>query len=299
MVTMRKCLIVCYGYFGDHLFANSIAEHLIKENKFDIVDYVVGFPQVIPFFERNPFVNKIYFEAVGPHPRVPNQHNEYDKVFQLGTLSLRVPPTVEMQLLCGVKNPSPHFYIHTNPELDVVVEEYFKEVRTDSDAPILGIMSGWEERTFVFTKEEYARGIDVPNKGYGGKNRDVQYITEQLEQVFNTVLVGASKNVNQFTVNHNGQSLDLTASLIKGCDFFIGAEGGLANIAYAVGTKTILTSDFVYQLYGPNGVIRKNENPQLGPRFYTTDSNKHIDLDPYLSDKEVAESIINIITNNQ
>ena len=58
---MRSCLIVCHGYFGDHLFANSIAERLIKENQFDVVDYVIGFPQVLPFFERNPYVNKAIF----------------------------------------------------------------------------------------------------------------------------------------------------------------------------------------------------------------------------------------------
>ena len=295
---MKKCLIVCHGYFGDHMFANSIAEHLIKENQFDVVDYVIGFPQVMPFFERNPYVNKIYCERIGPSPTLPKNYIDYDKVFQLGKIHWKVPPAVELQLSCGVKNPSPHFYIHTNPELDKLAEEYFKEVRNQSSTPILAIMARWEERTFLFTKEDYIRGIDVPYKGYGGANRNTQYIIKQLEQVYNTILVGASKDINQYTVNHNEQSFDLTASLIKQCDFFIGAEGGLANLAYAVGTNTILTSDYVHQLYGPNGVISKNKNPQLGPVYYTSEPDKHIDLDPYLTDEEVVNSIIHIVNKH-
>jgi len=87
------------------------------------------------------------------------------------------------------------------------------------------------------------------------------------------------------------------ASILKHCDYFIGAEGGLANIAYAVGTKTILTSDFVHQLYGPNGVLQKLNEPKLGPRYYGSSPNMHVDLDPYLTDEEVVSNIVNILGN--
>jgi ADP-heptose:LPS heptosyltransferase len=110
------------------------------------------------------------------------------------------------------------------------------------------------------------------------------------------MMVGASKQINQFTLDHSEPPFDLTASLIKVCDVFVGAEGGMANIAYAVGTRTILTSDFVHQLYGPNGVIRKNKEPKLGPAYYTSDPNMHINLDPYLTDEQVADSMINLIS---
>lgn len=293
---MRKCLIVCHGYFGDHLFANSIAEHLIKENQFDLVDYVIGFPQVLPFFERNPYINKVYLQQIGPAPRLPTNHNEYDKCFQLKPINWQVPPAVEMQMLCGVKNPTPHFYIHTNPEYDKLAEEHVSEIRKQTSLPIVAIMLGWKERSFKFTVEEYNRGIDVPYKGYGGANRNIEYITDKISERFPTLSVGTSKHINQNMVDHDEPSFELTASLIKVCDFFIGAEGGLANVAYAVGTKTILTSDFVHQLYGPNGVIRKNEEPKLGPVYYTSDPKMHINLDPYLTDEEVANSMINIIS---
>lgn len=296
---MKKCLIVCRGYFGDHLFANSIAERLISEGQYDVVDYVIGFPQVLPFFDRNPFVNRVYLEHLGPEPRLPSNHHEYDMCFQLKPINWEVPPAVEMQLACGVRNPTPHFYVHTNPIYDKLAQEHVSEIRKQTNLPIVAVMLGWQERTFKFTVDEYERGIDVPYKGYGGQNRNIKYVIEKLSENFPILPVGTSKGVTQHMLNHDEPSFDLTASLIKVCDFFVGAEGGLANLAYAVGTRTILTSDFVHQLYGPNGVMRKNKEPKLGPAYYTSDPSMHINLDPYLTDEEVASTMINIINKGE
>ena len=81
------------------------------------------------------------------------------------------------------------------------------------------------------------------------------------------------------------------AAVIQNADYFIGAEGGLANVAAAVHTKTVLTSEFVHQLYGWNGVIKKIENPKLGPRFYWPEDG-HIDLSPYLTDDDVVKEML-------
>lgn len=288
---MKSCLIVCHGYFGDHLFASSIAEQLIAEGQYDHVDYVVGFPQVLPFFKRNPYVRNVTITTLGPSPQPPKNIDNYSKVFVLGPISRRVPPAVEMQLFCGVKTPTPRFYVHTNPELDkLVLDTYGK--KTDI---VLAIMNGWKERSFLFTKEQYDRGIDVPNFGYGGAHRDTDYITDVLESRYSSIRVGTPSNVNQFSFDYDGPSLDLTASILKYCDVFIGAEGGLANLAYAVGTRTIITGDFVHQLYGPNGVLQKLKEPKLGPIYYGDTENTHITLDPYLTDKEVLEHISNVL----
>ncbi len=53
---MTKCLIICHGFFGDHLFASSVAEKLIQENQFDEVHYVVQWSHLLGMFERNPFI---------------------------------------------------------------------------------------------------------------------------------------------------------------------------------------------------------------------------------------------------
>lgn len=288
---MRSALIVCHGYFGDHLFANSIAERLIEEGQFTTVDYVIGFPQVLPFFERNPYVRNVFITDVGPSPRVPSNANTYDRVFQLGPITRVVPPAVEMQLACGVQTPSPKFHINTDSDIDAFVRESYGE----KTGLVVGIMNGWKEKSFLFTREQYARGIDVPNLGYGGAHRNTEYVTEQLEHRYSSIRIGVTGSVNQFSLQHTGPSLDLTASLLKYCDVFIGAEGGLANIAYAVGTRTILTSDFVHQLYGPNGVLQKLPEPKLGPVYYGDIENRHVNLDPYFTDDEVIEHIIQIL----
>jgi hypothetical protein len=290
---MRKALVVCYGYLGDHLFASSIAKKLLEEKQFDMVDYVVGFPQVIPLLKLNPFIHEVFYEGIPtPSPRVLF-NNGYDKIIQLGPLSFVEPPCVEFQKLAGIRNPTPDFQVYTDSTVDEMVKDHFKTI---TDVPIVAVMSNWEPKTFRFTKEQYEAGIDVPNKGYGGSWRNIKYIVEQLEKHFVLVWVGAPANVTQFeTVVETPQTRTLLgeASILKHCDFFVGAEGGMANLAFGVGCKTILTSDFVHQLYGWNGVIRKIPEPKLGPRFYFPTG--HIDLDPYLTDEEVATQMIDII----
>ena len=288
---MRSCLIVCHGYFGDHLFANSIAEQLINEGQFDVVDYVIGFPQVLPFFERNPYIRNVIITTLGPSPQVPHNADTYNKVFQLGPINRMVPPAVEVQLMCGVTNPTPRFYVHTNPELDKLVLDTYGE----KAGKVIAIMNGWKERSFSYTPEQYSLGINVPDLGYGGLRRDTDYIVNQIEQHYSSIRVGPTGKVNQFSFDYDGPSFDLTASILKYCDVFVGAEGGLANLAYAVGTKTIITGDFVHQLYGPNGVLQKLDEPKLGPIYYGDVDGKHVSLDPYLKDTEVVEHIFNIL----
>ena len=113
-----------------------------------------------------------------------------------------------------------------------------------------------------FTKEQYKAGIDVPNLGYGGKHRDIKFIINSLTDKFALLEVGFTNGVNQFSTGLNtSATFSFTASMIKAADCFIGAEGGLANLASGVGTKTIITGDFVHQLYGWNGVIKKIKEP--------------------------------------
>ena len=50
---MTKCLIVTYGYFGDIFFQTSIAKKLKKENRFDQVDYLIGFPQIFRLLQAH------------------------------------------------------------------------------------------------------------------------------------------------------------------------------------------------------------------------------------------------------
>jgi hypothetical protein len=275
-----KILIRNMGFIGDNLFATSVAKKLkYKHNGLCEVDMLLSVVQPFELISNDPHIDNVYLE-------IPNK--QYDQVFQLHPIHRQLTPCEQFQLQCGIENPSPEFEIYTNPVLDKYVEHYFK---SKENKKLVAWLSNWEERSFLFTEEEYKRGIDVPNLGYGGKHRNISYIISELEKNNNISLVevGKPNGTNQFNTNILTVSeYSLTASIIKRCDYFIGAEGGLANLASGVGTKTILTSDFVHQLYGWNGVIEKQANPKLGPSHYFEG---HIDLDPYLTDDQVIEQI--------
>jgi hypothetical protein len=108
----------------------------------------------------------------------------------------------------------------------------------------------------------------------------------------------ASQHETVMMQDSDSKSLPFEAALIKHCDAFIGTEGGLANLAAGVGCRTILTGDFVHQLYGPNGCIKKIANPQLGPDKYFPKVG-HLMINPYYTDKQVAETIIESVKNGK
>lgn len=278
-----KILIKAMGFIGDNLFATSVAKKLkYKHDGLCEVDLLLSVVQPFELISMDPHIDNVYLE-------MPDK--QYDKVFQLGHIHRQSTPCEQLQVQCGIENPSPEFKIYTNPTIDKYVEHYFKN---KGNKKLVAWLSNWEERSFLFTEKEYKRGNDVPNLGYGGKHRNIPYIINELEKNNNIQLieVGKPNGTNQLNTNILTVSeYSLTASILKHCDYFIGAEGGLANLASGVGTKTILTSDFVHQLYGWNGVIEKQAEPKLGPRHYFEG---HIDLNPYLTDDEVVEQINNL-----
>lgn len=282
-----KILIKAIGFIGDNLFATSIAKKLkYKHDNLCEVDILLSVIQPFELISNDPHIDNVYLE-------MPNK--EYDEIFQLYPINRQSTPCEQFQIQCGIKNPSPEFEIYTNPTLDKYVEYCFKN---KGNKKLVAWLSNWEERSFLFTEEEYKRGIDVPNLGYGGKHRDISYIVNELEKNNDIILieVGKPNGTNQLNTDISTVSeYSLTASILKNCDYFIGAEGGLANLASSVGTKTILTSDFVHQLYGWNGVIEKCQDPKLGPTYYFEG---HINLDPYLTDKQLIKQINNITCQN-
>lgn len=280
-----KILVKSIGFIGDNIFGSSVAKKLKEQYSDCEVDYLLTLPQPFELISLNPYIDNVYLEH-------PDKH--YDKVYQLNPIHRKLTPCEQFQLQCDIPNPSPEFEVYTNPSLDKYIEHLFKSI---SDKIIVAWLSNWEERTFGFTEEEYKRGIDVPNLGYGGRTRDISYIINELGKDLNIYLIEIGKpsgtiqsDINLFTMSE----YSLTASILKNSHYFIGAEGGLANLASGVGTKTILTGDFVHQLYGWNGVIEKCEEPKLGPKYYF-DKENHIVLNPYLTDKEVIEQINKLI----
>lgn len=284
-----KALIRCVGFIGDNLFASSIPAKLLQEG-FSQVDLQLSIAQPLELIKLNPDITNVFlYETINL--------SDYDKVFTLQPIHRKETPTEQFQKQCGVNNPSTDYTVYTNPAIDSYVEPLLKN--TAQGRKLVAYMANWLEKTFGLTEEEYRRGIDVPNLGYGGRRRDIEFIVQSLEKEENIFLipVGMPVGYNQKEVTLDGVSnYTLTASMIKACDWFIGAEGGLANLAAGVGTKTIITGDYVHQLYGWNGVIEKNEDPKLGPIHYFQEG--HYNLDPYLTDLQVTEEIKNLIWKN-
>lgn len=284
---MKRALINCTGFIGDILFASSIAEKLQSEEQFDKIDYNIQIHQPLELLSNNPFIDRIFIRGNGINEK------DYNKIFTTPLVDQSQTPPRQFQEACGVKNPTDSFKVYTNKSFDYSMKLMIEDAVKDN-IPIIAYLTNWDERSYLFTKEQYKKGIDVPNLGYGGAHRDIEYIINELSKKYVLLKVGFPSGTNQFNTGLNTTATySSTASLLKHCDYFIGAEGGLANLASGVGTKTIITGDFVHQLYGWNGVIKKIKEPKLGPKYYFKEG--HITLDPYLTDKLVVDNIIKIV----
>lgn len=281
-----KVLVKCVGFIGDNLFASSVPKKL-KEQGATRVDLQLSIAQPYELLSLNPYIDEVFLYQNNP--------NTYDKVFYLSPIHRKETPTVQFQQQCGILEPTSEYKIYTNPAIDSYVEPLLKQAA--GGRVLVAYMANWVEKTFGFTEEEYVRGIDIPNLGYGGRRRDVNSIIGSLDQDESIMLipVGMPAGYDQRELTLDGVSnYTLTASMIKACDWFIGAEGGLANLAAGVETKTIITGDYIHQLYGWNGVIEKNQEPKLGPQYYFGKEN-HCTLNPYLTDDQVVQEIKTLI----
>lgn len=277
---MIKVLVESHGFIGDILFTSSVAEKL-KEQLDCEVDFLIYLAQPYRLLQCNPFIDNVYLHHC--------DKSKYDKIFQLGNMNHAYPPATWFQMQADIINPTPQYKVYTVPEFDEWAIQEVTRLREDNK-PVVACMEGWMEKTYKFTKEQYAAGIDVPNLGYGGEHRNIPYVIESLIPHLTLVSVGKPSGYN-VRVESSGDEYALVASIIKHCDAFIGTDGGLSTLSFGVGTKTILTGDFNLQLFGWNGVLGKNKVPQLGPHLYGGDK-EHIELDPYLTDEEVIKQIL-------
>ena len=286
-----RILINCTGFIGDILFASSVAKQLRLQYQSEdqlIVDYLIQLYQPYELLYNNPHIDNIYLFDCNV--------SSYDIVYTLHEIDFNIEPPKYYQMQCGIKNPTTEFKVYTNKAFDAAVAKTLQPLK-DQGVKIIAYLNNWEERSFLFTEEEYKRGIDTPGYGYGGSHRNINWIVEQLGNQPNTMLVpvGMSPGYNAREADFNNVAeYSMQASFLKNCDYFIGAEGGLCNLAAGVGTKTIITGDFIHQLYGWNGVLRKIQQPKLGPKYYFSEV-AHLELNPYLTDEQVVEQVQSIL----
>ena len=139
---------------------------------------------------------------------------------------------------------------------------------------------------------------------YNGKQNFLDDVIKELSSIFSICILPRSAEQAHHYLGNSFQHIAVAEKPISfedianDCDVFVGAEGGLANLAFAVGTDTILTSDFIHQLYGPKGVIQQVPKPMCEPIHYGG-PNTHINLDPYLTDEEVFLQIVQHLDNKR
>lgn len=278
-----KYLIKCTGFIGDNLFASSIAKKLHEQDNAAEVDYIITLPQSLLLFKQNPYVRNVYTHDIV-------DINEYDKIYVMPYVDQSKPATIQFQEAVGIKNPSLEFDVYTVPEYDEAAKTQLEAIRRPG-TQLVAWLAGWKDKAYATTPEMYWKKI-------GGPHRDIDKIIVNLEKEFTMIPVGLPCGVSQTTTAAmDPHAYAFLASVIKSCDWMIGAEGGVTNLSCAVGTKTIITTCFIEQVYGRNGHVKQIPLPQMGPAVYYPNGG-HTHLAPFISDDEVTEEIKRVIHNN-
>jgi len=290
-------LIKTTGFIGDILFASSVAEVLCRELSlgYSGIDFLIGFPQPYELLKLNPFIGEVYLsDKFGPYP-ISNIEKNYDVVYTMPHVNQNEVPTIQFQSACNVKSPTNNFKIYTNKNIDSIVRIQIDNLKSNTNKKVIGYVANWKQSTVEYTPEQFKSGIVFPNIFNHAhiNTRNVDFILSELSKEFILIPLGFEQSVSQYDLGFESCSLySYTASLIKNCDVIIGQEGGLTNLAAGIGTKCIITTDFMNYLYGKFGRMKQFNDVKLGPSNICPDG-RHIHADPYISDKELLNLIIN------
>ena len=306
---MTNILIRCRNiHIGDVIFSSSVAKKLKERNPNCIVHYDVNYLQPMELLINNPYIDGVYYKETA--------NVDYDVVYQLmnddvSTLSPYESAVSQFQRMCGIENFNDTFEVFTNPQLDYSIQRSMEELTQigdwDDDLIKIGYQSDWDRKSFLFTEEEYYRAEGGEGgTGYGSGKRNVFDIINCLEISPKIMLfaLGIDEKVSKnYPCLNSTSKFSFTASLMKNCDYVIGGEGCLTNVSSALGTKTIITTDYIYQLFGPKGIgwqqnggdtnSLETRKPFLGPNVYFPEGG-HVELNPFLTDAQVGEEILRI-----
>ena len=281
---MTRILLQGFGFLGDLGFQSSVARKLHAESTGPLtVDFFLPLPQPLYVMQQNPYIHQVF--TVMPDVQ------SYDRVITFGVVDQSMPATTQFQQTANIENPSVEYEIYVVPDIDATIADHMAALRTDR--PLVAFQANWAERTYLYSQEHYEMGLEQHQ--IITPDRDIMSVLTFLSDYMDLIEVGLPCGVSQFAPEALDPQLYVaTASTIKACDWMIGGEGGLTNLAAGVGTRTIITTDFMWRQYGPDGHFKKLANPQLGPRVYFPDAG-HVHLSPYLTDAEVAASILSAV----
>jgi hypothetical protein len=289
-------LIKTTGFIGDILFASSCAELLYKEQSNEI-DFLIGFPQPYELLKLNPFIRNVYLpDNFGPYPSNETilKNNPYDLIYTMPHVNQNEVPIIQFQKSCGLKFPEFNFKVYTNPIQNEIIKLQLDKLKSGTSKSIIGYVANWKNSTIRYSEEEFVNGIQFQNllQHTHTNTRNIDYILSELSKKYIIVPLGFDQSVSQYDLGLESCALySYTASLIKNCDIVIGQEGGLTNLAAGIGTKCIITTDFMNYLYGKYGRMKRCDIVNLGPNNICPDKG-HIHTSPYISDEELLKLII-------
>lgn len=273
-----KILVVVHGFLGDILLSQPAAKLLKEEGQATQVDFLIGFPQPYLLLDNNPYIDNVFLSKnVGQTPQYDHLKGKYDDIRVVKNYDGSSPLSIHHQLSVGVKNPTASYEIYTLPKYDEHIKKEFSKL---SSKPIIGVGLTWKVSS---------RGEHFPSNT----------LIKHLSKKYHIVSIGRLPSNSQLSIAKNEQS-ELTyafeASKCKYVDIMLGSEGGLTNLAAGVGTKVIYTTDFMWNLAGPNGTHYQHPNPLeiLGPKAYFADKD-HIALPYDIQPKKYIETIETIL----
>lgn len=310
LVVNKKVLVRCRNiHIGDILIASSVAKKIKLESGPCELHFDIDYLQPLELLNENPYIDKVLFK---------NSESFYDEKYELidsqTTLSPYESSASQFQKLCNIKKFDDTFEIFTNSTLDYSISSSMRELVEigdwESDIIKVGYQMDWDKKSFLFTEEEYEKAENgETGHGYGYSHRNTFDIIECLEKDSQIVLfaLGLDDKISKrFPAINSTSKFSFTASLIKHCDYVIGSEGCITNMSSALGVKTIITTDYIHQMFGSKGIHWQQRGGDLnnletrtaflGPCKYFPNQG-HIELSPYLSDKQVGNQILKIIKN--
>lgn len=322
----KKALVYSHGFLGDILFTLPAVIALSK--RYDEVTFIIGFPQ--PFHlcvETLRAVKNVKVEIankIGPKPRLYYNKEDYpgvEDIYEMPECNRIETPIIQYQRACNIPDNEMLPLVISVPNLNqITMKDYISRLVKATNTVILGYPMNWEQCTIRLGDISYM-SIDINQEPLRSQilqhqipvelrrnvNQILQRIIEKSSRPILLVPLGLPYEMNQFQQGFNSTSLYTdTAALIKCCDLVIGQEGGLTNLAAGVNTPTLITTDFMYALYGSNGIMQRLDNPQLGPRSFTRSKPlttvekpsffvEHEEFDPYITDDElVTQAVVRI-----
>lgn len=282
---MKSALIVCDGWIGDILFTLSIPDKLRKEKGYDVVDLQYIRPQVHRLLQDQSCYNNTFLGSVNK--------GIYTSVYTMPVIEDKsIAPTVQYQKACGIINTNTEFNI-TPPKNKVKVE-----------GQIIAYQGDWDYRRWAISPEEIkARRFNTTGLvPYFRSTRP-----DTMSKVLHDLMVAHPTfnfvKIDPFLMepkDPRGYSLSpelyyVYASIISQAKLFLGAEGGLCNLAAGLGIRSIITTDHLHMMFGETGVMSQCSNIQLGPEKLFPNMG-HVNLDPFMTNDEIYTYLNQVIS---